>query len=57
MYPYPALGTFYEHIKDDSGVGEYMRWCFENDIEEALKKIAVHDQEILERLKERKSLT
>jgi hypothetical protein len=34
-----------------------MRWCFENDIEEALKKMALHDQELLELLKERKSLT
>lgn len=53
---YPALGTFYKHVKDAGGVADYMRWRFEGDIEDALKKMAVRDQEILDLLKERKSL-
>jgi hypothetical protein len=53
---YPALGTFYKHVKDAGGLAKYMRWCFENDIEGALKNMAVRDQDILDLLKECKSL-
>jgi hypothetical protein len=43
---YPTLGTFYKHVRDLSGLTEYMRWCFLNRFEEALRAMNVHDEEI-----------
>jgi hypothetical protein len=50
---YPALGTFYKHVKDAGGVNAYMRRCFESDIEEALRKLPIEDNEIEELLSQR----
>jgi hypothetical protein len=40
---YPALGTFYKHVKDSDGLAEYMRWCFFNDFEKPLRSMAIKD--------------
>jgi hypothetical protein len=50
---YPTLGTFYKHVKDFGGVTEYMRWCFSNHFEEALKALAVKDDDVEALLAER----
>jgi|SRR5215831_10863702 len=43
---YPALGTFYKHVKHAGGVTTYMRSCFESDFEEALQKMSIEGKEI-----------
>jgi hypothetical protein len=50
---YPALGTFYKHVKHAGGVAEYMRRCFVTDIEDALRKMSIEDKEIDELLSQR----
>lgn len=42
---YPALGTFYNHVRDD-GVETYLRQHFQYDLETAMKKLCVKDSEI-----------
>lgn len=51
---YPALGTFYKHVKDMGGVEKYMSWCFSNNFESALTKMKVDDEEIESILSQRK---
>lgn len=52
---YPTLGTFYKHVKD-RGLAPYMRWCFMNDIANALKIIDVNDSEVAALLAERDAI-
>ena len=42
---YPALGTFYAHLKDTT-IEKYMTDAFERDFEDALQKMGVSDREI-----------
>lgn len=50
---YPALGTFYKHVKHAGGVPEYMRWSFESDFEDALRKMDIEDKDIIKLLSQR----
>lgn len=50
---YPALGTFYRHVKFDGGVEQYLRRSFSHDFQKALAKMKVKDTEIEELLAER----
>lgn len=50
---YPALGTFYQHVRHAGSVTEYMRQCFEGDFEDALRKMAVEDKDIDKLLSQR----
>ena len=50
---YPALGTFYKHVKDAGSLTEYMRWRFLSDFEDALRKMAVNDEDIQKLLSQR----
>lgn len=34
---YPALGTFYQHIKHSGSLNKYIEWCFTNDLERSLR--------------------
>jgi hypothetical protein len=43
---YPALGTFYTHIKHSGSVEKYLAWCFSNHWREALTSMGVKDDEI-----------
>lgn len=53
---YPALGTFYKHVKDHGDLAAYMQWSFEADFERALAVMAVKDAEIQALIRERESL-
>jgi len=53
---YPALGTFYLHVKHHGGLNKYMKWCFENDLEHCLEILNVKDKEVQALLKERTRL-
>jgi hypothetical protein len=44
---YPALGTFYKHVKEE-GVDHYLRWSFSSDFRSALHKMNVVDKDIQE---------
>jgi hypothetical protein len=50
---YPALGTFYKHVKHAGGVSDYMRWSFESDFEDALRKMSIEDKDINNLLSQR----
>lgn len=52
---YPALGTFYTHLKDRS-IEEYMRREFLYKFEDALEKMQTVDKDIEELLRERDSV-
>jgi hypothetical protein len=43
---YPSLGTFYKHVNAAGGVSEYMKWRFDCDIEDALRRMSIADKEI-----------
>jgi hypothetical protein len=43
---YPALGTFYKHIKFDGGIEQYLRRSFSHDFQRALKQMNIKDGEI-----------
>jgi hypothetical protein len=43
---YPALGTFYKHVRDFDGVEKYLRWSFEHDIDKVLRTLGVDDSEV-----------
>ena len=43
---YPALGTFYKHLKDD-GTERYLKRFFENENNRALQVLGIIDNEIL----------
>lgn len=42
---YPALGTFYKHVKDE-GVAQYLRRSFSHDFRRALKQMKIKDDDI-----------
>lgn len=50
---YPSLGTFYQHVRHAGTVTDYMRQCFESDLEDALRKISVRDTDIEHLLSQR----
>jgi hypothetical protein len=50
---YPALGTFYQHVKHSGGLRKYMEWCLTNDLERSLRVLGVEDKEIDALLQER----
>jgi len=43
---YPALGTFYKHVRDFEGVEKYLRRSFEHDIDKILRSLRVDDSEV-----------
>lgn len=49
---YPALGTFYKHVKPE-GVEAYLRGHFSHDFPSALKRMGVEDSDIESLLRER----
>lgn len=53
---YPALGTFYQHIKHAGGLSQHLEWCLTGDLERCLKILGIEDAEINELLKERAQL-
>ena len=53
---YPALGTFYQHVKHSGSLSRYMEWCFPNDLEKSLQTLGVEDKEIQALLKEHSRL-
>jgi hypothetical protein len=53
---YPALGTFYQHVKHSGSLSKYMEWCLTSDLEQALRVLAVEDKEIQSLLQEREQL-
>ncbi|WP_157466893.1 hypothetical protein [Edaphobacter aggregans] len=53
---YPALGTFYLHVKHSGSLGKYMEWCLTNDLERSLGVLEVKDKEIDALLQERAQL-
>lgn len=53
---YPALGTFYQHVKHAGGLSQHLEWCLKNDLEHCLKVLGIEDGEIKALLKEREQL-
>lgn len=53
---YPALGTFYQHIKHAGSLSKHLGWCLTSDLERCLSVLGINDAEIAELLKERKHL-
>jgi hypothetical protein len=53
---YPALGTFYKHVKFDGTVEQYLRRSFSHDFQKALKQMKVKDREIDELLSAREKI-
>jgi hypothetical protein len=53
---YPALGTFYQHIKHSGSLNKYMDSCFTNDLERSLRVLGVQDEDIDALLEERAQL-
>jgi len=53
---YPALGTFYKHVKDDGGIERYLRRSFAHDFQRALKQMNVKDADTQKLLTEREKL-
>lgn len=49
---YPALGTFYAHVRDGGGLDRYMEWCFFQDVARALRLMSVTDMEIADILRQ-----
>jgi hypothetical protein len=42
---YPALGTFYKHVKDEGSVEQYLRRSSSNAFQKALKQMKIEDGE------------
>lgn len=53
---YPALGTFYKHVKFDGSVEQYLRRSFSHDFQKVLKQMKVKDREIDELLAAREKI-
>lgn len=53
---YPALGTFYQHVKHSGSLSKYMGWCLTNDLERSLRAFGIEDKDIDAILKERERL-
>lgn len=53
---YPALGTFYLHVKRSGGLSKYMEWCLTSNLERSLRVLGVEDEEIHGLLQERAGL-
>jgi hypothetical protein len=53
---YPALGTFYQHVKHSGSLSKYMEWCLTSDLERSLSVLEVNDKEIDTLLQERARL-
>lgn len=53
---YPALGTFYKHVKDSGSLHKYMEECLKSDLERSLRALGVEDKEIDALLQERARL-
>ena len=53
---YPALGTFYQHVKHSGSLSKYMEWCLTNDLERSLRVLGVENKEIGTVLQERARL-
>lgn len=53
---YPALGTFYQHIKHFGSLEKYMEWCLANDLQRSLRVMGIQDNEIDALLQEREQL-
>lgn len=43
---YPALGTFYQHVKHFGSLGKHMEWCLTSDLGRSLRVLGVEDKEI-----------
>jgi hypothetical protein len=52
---YPALGTFYKHVKE-MGLEKYLTHVFSYHFEDALKQLAIADPEINELLEARERI-
>lgn len=52
---YPALGTFYKHIRED-GIEKYLRQHFEYDLPKVLSTLRVDDPEIAALLRDAEKL-
>ncbi len=50
---YPALGTFYQHVKQSGGLRKHLEWCLTSDLERSLGVLEVEDKEIDALLRER----
>lgn len=55
-YGYPALGTFYKHVKEDGGRDEYLQKAFADKPFERTKELGIKDHQVEELLKEARSL-
>lgn len=53
---YPALGTFYHHVKHSGTLTKYLEWCLTNDLERSLRVLGAEDKEIDALLEERERL-
>lgn len=49
---YPALGTFYKHVRDFGGLQPYLIWSFKSDLKHAIKVGSIRDAELEELLAE-----
>src|SRR5208282_422540 len=38
---YPALGTFYQHVKHSGSLSKYMEWCLTSELERSLLVLGV----------------
>lgn len=52
---YPALGTFYKHVKEE-GVSQYLSRNFSHDFQKALAKMGVKDNEVQDLLAARERI-
>ena len=50
---YPALGTFYTHVRHSGSVSKYLESCFRNEFEAILKKLEIRDADVNRLLAER----
>jgi hypothetical protein len=53
---YPALGTFYQHVKHSGSLSKYTEWCLTGEPDRSLLILGVDDKEIAALLKERTEL-
>jgi hypothetical protein len=53
---YPALGTFYQHVKHFGSLAKYMEDRLARDLEQSLRVLEVEDKEIDALLQERARL-
>jgi hypothetical protein len=51
-----SIGLSYKHVRDVGGVREYMKWCFDRDIEGILRRMPIEDEEIETLLSQRSKL-